>query len=270
MKKPRAETPSKTQPPPPAPPASPAPTPPAPTQRLAATGLAKALGISRTRVYQLVEHGMPPCGMDRAGIQLFDVEACRKWNKDFNPGGARGGTRPGAGRKARKPARVSTAATPAAAANQAAAEPSQSPAPPPDVTPLAMPTVEDLLSGKGHYTMAMVRTQREAIGALRELSELRRQIGELVEASKVETTMVRALAEIRRALENLPARAGSTAAAKIGLKPEQVQQLVAAVDDELRQIMASIAAIDVKSIAVGGSGTRGDAPAEEKKRVRKR
>lgn len=251
------------------PPAPPSPTPPAPTQRLAATGLAKALGISRTRVYQLVEHGMPPCGMDRAGIQLFDVEACRKWNKDFNPGGARGGTRPGAGRKARKPARVSTAATPVAAANQGP-QPGQPPAQPPDVTPLAMPTVDDLLSGKGHYTMAMVRTQREAIGALRELSELRRQIGELVEASKVETTMVRALAEIRRALENLPARAGSTAAAKIGLKPEQVQQLVAAVDDELRQIMASIAAIDVKSISVGGSGTRGDAPAEEKKRVRKR
>lgn len=239
-----------------------------PLAPVAATGLAKALGLSRSRVYQLVQHGMPPVGMDRHGVQVFDVEKCRAWIAAFNPGGPRGGTRPGAGRKVRKPGKVATPPTVATAGQQAA-----NPGPvaaTPETTPLAMPTVEDLLSGKGHYTMAMVRTQREAIGALRELSELRRQIGELVEASKVETTMVRALAEIRRALENLPARAGSTAAAKIGLKPEQVQQLVAAVDDELRQIMASIAAIDVKSISVGGSGTRGDAPAEEKKRVRKR
>lgn len=206
---------------------------------------AAALGVSQQMLRRYVGMGMPAAGIDARGRVLLDPEAAAAWIAAQVAGeGGHGGTRRGAGRPRADGAPPAGGRT--GPGDEPRGGPSEPTAPPgPDIgeeelrAMLADPAA--LVRSLGKITFAQTRRLRDGLRAAEELAQHQQRMGELVSVHEHAQALARILGEVRRRLDEIPARASRAVGDELSLTHARVGRVRLILEKEVARCCAAIA-----------------------------
>lgn len=196
---------------------------------------AAALGVSQQMLRRYVAMGLPAAGIGPRGHVLIDPEAAAAWIAAQVAGeGGHGGPRAGAGRPR------ADGADPAKARPDAVAQPGPAGLSDQDLREvLADPAA--LVRSLGKITFAETRHLRDGLRAAEELAAHQARMGELVNVREHAQSLARVLGEVRRRLDEIPARAARAIGDELTLTHARVGRVRLILEQEIARCCGAIA-----------------------------